>query len=71
MAKQKGNISLRFTETPSGTVASIVYRGPLGKRTMKNLGFCDPGTADGKRICADALDQICSMRKRLDKASGL
>lgn len=70
MAKQKGQISLRFTDTPSGTVASIVYRGPAGKRVMRNMGFVDLKTPEGTQVCIDALDDILTRRKRIEQASG-
>lgn len=70
MARQKGQVSLRLTDTPSGQVCSIVYRGPLGKRTLQNLGFCDVGTPEGKKKCVDALNSIIAKRTRLEQASG-
>lgn len=69
MAKSKGNICLRVTPTPSGLVCSIIYRGPQGKRTLKNLGFCDPTTPEGKAVCAEALDRIVAKYKATEEAS--
>lgn len=69
MARSKGQICLRLTNSPSGKIASILYRGPSGKRTLKNLGFCDWSTPEGKAKCASALDAIFAARKLAEEAS--
>lgn len=69
MSKQKGNICLRLTDTPSGVAGSIVYRGPQGRRTMKNLGVVDMTTPEGKQKCADALEAILTPLREARQAS--
>ena len=63
MGKAKGTVSLRVTDTPSGRICSVIYRGPHGKQTLKNLGFCDPTTPEGKEMCLAALSKYLPTRK--------
>lgn len=69
MAKAKGNIKLQITRTGLGRTAKVIYTGPQGKRTLRNLGLCDPTTEEGAARCAAAVDPYLQRRTLPDEAS--
>lgn len=61
MARQKGNVALRLSGEAGDMVATVVYRGPLGKRTLKHLGTFDCRHEQEKK----------DLQKALEKAYGI
>lgn len=63
MSKKKGNVSLRIEDTKGGArIASMVYRGPLGKQTIERVVVLADDKETGKEVIrslvADTLPRL-------------